>query len=100
MVDFGGKYLYSNLYLHNFLILEIDLGALHKRSFKNKDDIAASTMCGCFFCLKIYETSQIKDWADADLTALCPHCDIDAVLWDSVTPLSKELLVQMNEQYF
>jgi hypothetical protein len=37
-------------------------------------------VCGCFFCLRTYPSSEIVDFTDQGKTAFCPHCGIDAVL--------------------
>lgn len=37
-------------------------------------------MVGCFYCITIYGSSEIKEWIDGGQTALCPHCGIDSVL--------------------
>lgn len=34
---------------------------------------------GCFYCMKIYKYSEIKDFVDRGQTAVCPKCGIDAV---------------------
>nr|WP_221231053.1 cytoplasmic protein [Sphingobium subterraneum] len=49
-----------------------------------------SSKCGCFYCFKIYESSEIENWveetqgnfasASDPFTALCPKCGIDAVI--------------------
>ena len=39
-----------------------------------------STQCGCFHCLRTFESKDIKEWTDNNETALCPYCGIDSVL--------------------
>ena len=59
-----------------------------------------STKCGCFYCGKIFEASEVIEWVidrNGD-TALCPYCMIDSVLPDSAGyPLSEEFLVRMRD---
>lgn len=58
-----------------------DVELAHNRSINHREEILASDKCGCFFCLKIYEPSNIHAWTDSDQndvgqTALCPRCGI------------------------
>ncbi len=58
---------------------------LRQKSFKNALEVMQSNTCGCFYCLKIYPTSDIKaEYLIAELdgqeTVWCPHCGIDAVI--------------------
>lgn len=36
--------------------------------------------CGCFHCLRVYETIEVVDWVDDGETPLCPHCGVDSVM--------------------
>jgi hypothetical protein len=49
-------------------------------SYRNKSRIEADTPCGCYFCLTEFKGADVEDWTDDGETALCPRCDIDAVL--------------------
>lgn len=62
-------------------------------------EILASKQCGCVFCRSIFDAREIGDWTNesADLTALCPHCGMPAVLPEaSGFPLKKEELKKIN----
>jgi hypothetical protein len=59
---------------------EETLMAAHAASFKNRTVIETGDTCGCFHCGRTFDRTEIAEWVDADLTALCPHCDTDAVL--------------------
>jgi hypothetical protein len=37
---------------------------------------------GCFYCLKTFDVSDIKEYTDKGKTAICPHCHIDSVVGD------------------
>ena len=76
------------------------LEEVHKLCIYNRDAINESTLCGCFFCIHVFEPSEIESWTDDGLTALCPRCDIDSVLPDSQLEITEDLLVQMCEKYF
>lgn len=51
-----------------------------KLSYRNHDQIREGAPCGCYFCLHVFDGGAVTEWTDAGQTALCPRCDIDAVL--------------------
>ncbi len=71
----------------------------HKFSAANREYIDKSGKCGCFFCLKIFDKSEVSDYL-ADSTALCPICGVDSVLPDSKIELSDMLLENMYKVWF
>ena len=84
---------------------------IHKYSVRHREQIERSAQCGCFYCLETFAPSKITDWVDLPenqqeeergVTALCPHCGIDAVLPDNVpgAPLSAALLETMKQHWF
>lgn len=85
---------------------QLDVEALHELSRFHLKDLAASSECGCFHCLRIYAPSEIHEWSrsDADDTALtsavCPHCSVDAVLPGNRVALTRELLEAMHAHWF
>lgn len=74
----------------------------HKNSINNKKSLQNDTVCGCFYCLKIYSPKEITEWIqDTDGTALCPYCGIDSVIGEgSGYPITEEFLKQMNKRWF
>ena len=49
----------------------------------NRKALMASQIAACVYCMKEFSPSRIVDWVDEgsdDETALCPYCDIDAVV--------------------
>ena len=75
----------------------------HKSSMSNFNQLEASSICGCFYCLKIFDPAEIKEWIEDKNgpTALCPYCDIDSVIGDtSGYPITKEFLEAMYEYWF
>jgi hypothetical protein len=57
------------------------LQAAHRHSSKHRDEIAASPVCGCFYCHAVFGPERIERWlAEGSGTALCPNCDIDSVI--------------------
>ncbi len=68
----------------------------HKQIVLNQEE------CGCFYCLRVYNTTEIVDWIDMGDTALCPYCSVDAVLPDieSCPIHNNDFMKMMNEKYF
>ena len=74
----------------------------HKFCINNKEDLKKDRKCGCFYCLKIFAPTEIKDWIhDATGTARCPYCGIDSVIGEnSGFPITTEFLSKMKEYWF
>lgn len=53
-----------------------------ERSYENQKDILSSKICGCYFCLNVYESKLVKDYVKDKngFTAICPKCGIDSVV--------------------
>jgi hypothetical protein len=73
---------------------------LHKQCFHNRTLLSAAKNCGCFYCLKTFAPNQIVKWVDEDQTALCPFCEIDAVLGFDTEAVDPAILSQMHEHWF
>ena len=82
------------------------LRVAHDKSIYHRREIEASATCGCFYCQKIFEPSDILEWTDTDgeyqdHTALCPHCGIDSVIGDrSGFKITAKFLHAMHEAWF
>ena len=73
----------------------------HGHSSNNRQEIEGGEKCGCFYCLCVFDKSDITDWVDGGTTALCPFCGIDSVLSDeSGFPITKEFLEEMKDHWF
>lgn len=73
---------------------------LRARSMNNRGALLDSKECGCFFCLKIFSPAQIQSWLNEE-TALCPYCNVDAVIPESYDyELDDSLLLAMKEYWF
>ena len=73
---------------------------LRARSMNNRGALLDSRQCGCFFCLKMYKPDQITRWLHEE-TALCPYCNVDAVIPESTDyELDDSLLLAMKEYWF
>jgi heterodisulfide reductase subunit A-like polyferredoxin len=68
---------------------------------RHRVELEASTRCACFFCFRAFAFSEIKAWTDANTTALCPGCGVDAVLGDaSLASISDGFLRKMHQHHF
>lgn len=77
------------------LILAHDFSSHHRR------DLEKDSVCGCFYCLNIFNPEIITDWVDGDETALCPFCETDSVIGErSGFPITKEFLESMRRKWF
>jgi hypothetical protein len=83
-----------------------DFDVAHTRSIGHRNEILASDLCGCFYCLHIFPPSEIEVWCDSDrddtgTTALCPKCGIDSVIGSkSGFTITYEFLSQMKSRWF
>jgi hypothetical protein len=89
--------------------MDINYQQVHSQCGWHEQAIRRSKKVGCFHCLSIFGPAEIEEWIEEPSdcprgpgkTALCPSCNIDAVLPDSIGyPLTPELLKAMNEKYF
>ncbi len=73
----------------------------HSCCYNNREQLSKVKVCGCFYCLRIFNPKLIVDWCDDNQTAICPFCGIDSIIYDSETyPISEEFLKQMDEYWF
>ena len=89
--------------------------ASHRRCADEKTigvrPVRKSDVAGCFYCQAFFSPDEISEWVDGrqpetgntddGVTALCPHCGIDAVLPNAIpTVLTAELLAEMHAYWF
>ena len=74
----------------------------HNKSVGNRQDIEKSSLCGCFYCRRMFAPAKINEWIDeANQTALCPHCGVDSVIGDhSGFEITDEFLSEMHKWWF
>lgn len=80
-----------------------DIISAHKFSSCHKAQLKVEQTCGCFYCLKIFNSSEITVWIcdDKDDTAICPYCGIDSVIGKSSGyEITSELLEKMRKHWF
>ena len=74
----------------------------HKFSSNHKEELSKDEICGCFYCLKIFNPKEIKDWiGDYKGTAMCPYCGVDSIIGaHSGFPITAEFLSEMRKYWF
>ena len=73
----------------------------HRFCIHHKEQLLKDTVCGCFYCLSIFDPKEINFWLDPEGTAICPYCGIDSVIGaSSGYPITKEFLLKMRNHWF
>lgn len=74
----------------------------HKKSINNKSDLENNKKCGCFYCLSIFDSSEITNWiSDKTGTAICPYCNTDAVIAEGDDiDINEKFLGEMHTYWF
>ena len=74
----------------------------HQFSVNNRKQLGQSSVCGCFYCRKIFNPNEITEWIpEKSGTALCPYCGIDSVIGESSGfPIAEQFLNKMNQYWF
>jgi hypothetical protein len=74
----------------------------HAFSSNHKEALKKDGLCGCFYCMEIFDPRLITEWvADVSGTALCPFCGIDSIIGqNSGYPITEEFLSEMNQYWF
>lgn len=47
---------------------------------RNSQHIKRGMVCGCYYCMKVYDGGEVVTFIDDGKTAVCPYCGVDAVL--------------------
>ena len=79
--------------------------AAHQHSDGHESEVKASEMCGCFGCVSVFAPADIEEWIEEpnsdERTALCPFCNVDAVIGSaSGFPMTVEFLETMRRYWF
>lgn len=84
-----------------------DVFEAHKFSNNHMEQLKKDSVCGCFYCCKVYSPSEINEWIIADNdcdrygTAICPYCGVDSVIGESSGfPIKEEFLERMRKRWF
>ena len=84
-----------------------NLEKAHTYSNNHKTELEKDHVCGCFYCLEIFDPAEIEEWivedndCDRRGTAICPKCGVDSVIGESSGfPITKDFLEAMNKRWF
>ena len=79
-----------------------DIMIAHQYYTNNKEDLRNDLVCECFYCLEIFNPTEINEWiSDTKGTAVCPYCNVDSIIGESSGfPITKEFLTKMNDYWF
>jgi hypothetical protein len=81
--------------------MEQNFEKAHRFCSYNRNDLEKDTLCGCFYCLKIFNPNEIDEWRDNDDTAVCPYCGIDSIIGKSSEfPITERFLKGMHNVWF
>lgn len=73
----------------------------HRFSSQHRKELEKDKICGCFYCEKVFQPTEITDWIDHGNTALCPYCGIDAIIGESSGyPITEQFLKGMHMEWF
>lgn len=83
-------------------ISRTELEKAHQFSSNHKPELMKDKVCGCFYCLMIFDPQEITDWVtDTRGTAICPYCGIDSIIGESSGyPITTEFLQAMKKVWF
>ena len=87
-------------------LTEEDYKNIYRKSTNHKKQLEKDRICGCFCCEMIFHPSEIEEWCPEkmdreEVTAICPYCDVDAVVGESSGyKITKELLRKLNKRWF
>ena len=78
------------------------LKKLHTYCSNNKEEINLFDKCYCFYCGKVFDSNEINEYIGEYFdTALCPNCNIDAIIPDSIDEeLNENIINEMNKYWF
>lgn len=68
-------------------------------AMKNRAYLAAGEV-GCYYCISIYDVTEIKEWTDNGETAICPKCGVDAVISKIQHELNADILKEAKKYWF
>lgn len=80
----------------------INYTELYRKTLQNKAILKEADSIGCIHCESIIDYNNINYFIDGLQTAICPNCNIDAIipLDDQSKEEQKAILSKMNHDYF
>ncbi len=67
----------------------------------NREVLSEIDFCYCAYCKRKIKTVEIEEWTDDTLTAICPHCKVDAIIPDTKeNDINKDKLEKIHNFLF
>lgn len=79
---------------------QTQLERLHAFSSHNRSFVSTSNKCYCFYCQSCMAPDEIIDYADNEQTAVCPKCNTDAIIPDSIDEVVDENIISQMHAYW
>lgn len=76
---------------------QTDIGTFSEQSFNNRERVVSAEKCSCYSCGCEFKGSDVQTFANDGDTAICPNCQVDAVL--PFVP-SQEILASAKKYWF
>lgn len=74
---------------------------VHQFSSNNVAELRKVEHAACYYCRRLFNSSQIQSWTDNNRTALCPYCGKDTVIHESAPyPFTIETLQVLHNTWF
>ncbi len=78
-----------------------NLEEAHEHTIRNREELEKSKFIFCLSCRTVVHPSDITEFVDKGKTALCPYCDVDALIGDACgIKLTDKLLTDLHYKYF
>jgi hypothetical protein len=89
---------------HDNKYSEAFLEQAHKSCSSHRHEIMNGNLCGCFYCLQTFLSTDIEDWIEEgnekEETAICLKCGIDSLLSSKFPITDYIFLKEMNNRWF
>jgi hypothetical protein len=81
--------------------MTVEAYLLPQHMHHNRAEIQSGDLCGCISCVQMFPPGEIRRWAGAGTTAVCPRCDTAAVVGEGAGfQLTPELLHRAHQLLF
>lgn len=79
----------------------MDINSVVSAAMKNRKHLEGTEKAGCYHCLSVFDTKDIKSYTDNGETALCPQCNVDCVIPSSSSnPITVGFLEKARNYWF
>ena len=80
---------------------ESQMKKLHAYASHNKHLVEQSEKCYCFHCKGVFNSSEIGSYLENEESALCPNCNVDAIIPDGIDDtIDESVIADMHDYWF